>query len=102
MIRNSYKKMGHTDVGQYFEERVLNMNGRWLLMARLEVNRFSILSDLPKIQVPTLVLVGDGFGTLAINMARTTAENIPDAQLQTLPGGGDPSNLLVPDAFDAA
>lgn len=102
MIKSSYKKMGHGEVGNYFEDRILSMNGRWLLMARQEVNRFSILDRLPDMHVPTLVLVGDGFGKLAINMARTTAESIPDAQFNILPGGGDPSNLLVPEAFDQA
>lgn len=102
MIRSSYKKMHHEDVGKYFEERVLSINAQWLLGARLEVNRFDIFSELSKMQVPTLVLVGDAFGKLAINMARTTAENIPGAHFQILKGGGDPSNLLVPDLFDQA
>ena len=52
--------------------------------------------------LPTLVLVGDSFGKLVINMARTMAENIPGAQFPILEEGGDPSNLLVPDAFDQA
>ena len=66
MIKSSYKKMGHEEVGDYFEECILSMNGRWLLMARQEVNRFSILDRLSEMHVPTLVLVGDGFGKLAI------------------------------------
>ena len=100
MIRNSYKKLGHADVGRYFEERVLHMDSRWLLAARQEVNRFTILRELPGMHIPTLVLVGDAFGKLAIDMARTTAEEIPSAQFQILQGGGDPSNLLVPEEFD--
>jgi len=102
LIRSSYKNMKHDDVGQYFEDRILNMDSRWLLMARQEVNRFNILEKLPEMDIPTLVLVGDGFGNLAIDMARTTAENIPNAKFQILKGGGDPSNLLVPDTFDKA
>lgn len=100
MIRSSYKKLQHEDVGRYFEDRILNMNSRWLLSARLEVNRFNIFEELSKMDIPTLVLVGDAFGKLAINMARATAENIPGAQFRILKGGGDPSNLLVPEIFD--
>ena len=100
LIRSSYKKMEHDDVGQYFEDRILGMDSRWLLMARQEVNHFNIIEKLPEMKTPTLVLVGDAFGNLAIDMARTTAENIPGAKFQILESGGDPSNLLVPEAFD--
>jgi hypothetical protein len=33
-------------------------------------------------------------------MARRTADAIPSAAFKVLEGGGDPSNLLAPDAFD--
>jgi 3-oxoadipate enol-lactonase len=102
MIRRSYRNLGHEAVGQYFEDRLLSMSQPWLLAARLEVNRFSVISALPEMDLPTLVLVGDAFGKLAINMARTTAEGIRGARFRVLVGGGDPSNLLVPAAFDEA
>ena len=94
--------MGHAEVGQYLAGRLLVMPSRWLLEARREVNRFSVVTELPKMDLPTLVLVGDAFGKLAINMARTTADRIPGAQFRILQGGGDPSNLLVPASFDRA
>ena len=102
LMSSTYKKMGHEEVGEYFRERALAMDPKWLLNARLEVNRFNILERLPEMQIPTLVLVGDGFGKMALDMARTTAENIPGAEFEVLPGGGDPSNLLVPQLFDQA
>jgi 3-oxoadipate enol-lactonase len=102
MVRNSYQRMHHEDVGEYFEDRLYHMDSRWLLSARLEVNRFNIFEELPKVNTTTLVLVGDAFGNFAINMARATAETIPGAQFQVLKGGGDPSNILVPETFDQA
>ena len=102
MMSSTYKKMGHMQVGEYFRERVLAMDSNWLLAARQEVNRFDILDRLSEMHIPTLVLVGDGFGKLAMNMARTTAEKIPSAEFEILTGGGDPSNLLVPQLFDQA
>jgi 3-oxoadipate enol-lactonase len=102
LMHTAYERLGHEDVGRYFAERVLHMDSHWLLAARQEVNRFAILSELPDMNLPTLVLVGDAFGRLAIHMARTTAQHIPGAQLQVLKGGGDPSNLLVPQTFDTA
>jgi 3-oxoadipate enol-lactonase len=102
LIQNTYRRMGHEAVGDYFAERLLSMSSKWLLAARQEVNRFNIVDKLPDLNVPTLVLVGDAFGKLAVNMARTTAEGIPNAEFEVLPGGGDPSNLLVPGEFDTA
>lgn len=102
LLTSTYKKMNHAEVGAYFEERLLAMDADWLLAARREVNRFDIFDALPEMHLPTLVLVGDGFGKMAVEMARTTAGQIPGAAFQVLPGGGDPSNLLVPELFDAA
>ena len=102
LIRSTYKRMGHEEVGNYLANRLLAMDPAWLLNARLEVNRFDIFNKLPKITAPTLVLVGDSFGKLAIDMARATASTIPAAKFQILTGGGDPSNLLLPEDFDRA
>ncbi|MDQ1288526.1 MAG: 3-oxoadipate enol-lactonase [Actinomycetota bacterium] len=102
LVRRAYAGRGHCEVGEYLAERLLASDPRSLRAARLAVNRFDVLDDLPAVRVPTLVLVGDTFGELAVGMARTTAERIPGARLQILPGGGDPSNLLVPESFDAA
>jgi len=101
MIVKTYSQLGHAEVGKYFETRLLSMPPAWLLAARREVNRFTVIDSLASFSLPVLVLVGDAFGKLAIDMARTSATRIPGAQLEILTGGGDPSNLLVPEAFDS-
>jgi len=102
LIKSTYSKMGKADVGAYFEECLSRMDNAWIRHMRQRVNAFNVCERLSEIQTPTLVLVGDRFGALAIDMARTTAEGIGTADFQVLPGGGDPSNLIVPDAFDSA
>jgi len=102
LIRGAYAKLGHDEVGQYLEARLLSMPARFAREARREVNRFDVIDELPAMSLPTLVLVGDAFGRLAVDMARTTAAGVPGARFEVLKGGGDPSNLLVPEAFDRA
>jgi 3-oxoadipate enol-lactonase len=102
MIESAYKKMGKADVGAYLTGRLAQMDNAWVRHLRQQVNAFNICGRLAEIHAPTLVLVGDRFGALAMDMARTTAEGIASAAYQVLPGGGDPSNLMVPDAFDKA
>lgn len=102
LLTATYSRMGHPEVAFYFEEQMGKVNGRSLREMRAVVNQFDILDRLPSVTAPTLVLVGDGFGKSAIEMARETGTAIPNAQFEILPGGGDPSNLLVPDKFDAA
>ena len=102
MLTSTYSRMGHPEVAFYFEEQMGKVNGRSLQHMRSVVNDFDILDRLPAVTTPTLVLVGDGFGKAAINMAQETANAIPNAQFDILSGGGDPSNLLVSEKFDEA
>lgn len=102
MIRNTYRKMQHRNVGKYFEDQIMLMDGDWLFDARLEVNRFNVHERLQEIHTPSLILVGDGFGKLAMEMAQATADGIQNSEYQILYGGGDPSNLLVPEVFHKA
>ncbi|MFX0064331.1 MAG: alpha/beta fold hydrolase [Candidatus Hermodarchaeota archaeon] len=96
----AYKGKKNEPIRKYFEEITLKGDMKQIRMARSEVNRFDVLKRLKEISVPTLVLVGDLFGKMAINMANVTAEGIPNAQLKVLKGGGDPSNMLVPELFN--
>ena len=40
MIRDTYRKKHHRNVGKYFEDQIMLMDSKWLLEARLEINRF--------------------------------------------------------------
>lgn len=102
MIEATYRKMGKADVGAYLTGCLCRMDNSWVRHMRQVVNTFNICDRLNEIRISTIVLVGDRFGALAVDMARTTAEGIAAASFQVLPGGGDPSNLLVPEAFDNA
>ncbi|MFX1255863.1 MAG: alpha/beta fold hydrolase [Promethearchaeota archaeon] len=100
LIASTYKGDDKEHIRAYFQECSQKMDLKQIRLSRIEINKFNILEELPKITAPTLVLVGDLFGKMAINMAKETAEAIEGAQFKILEGGGDPSNMLVPELFD--
>lgn len=96
----AYKGEDKSHVRRYFEEVTAKVDLGQLRLARDEVNRFKVVSRLNEIRSPALVLVGDLNPQWFISMAKTTADGISGSQFKLLPGGTDPSNLVVPEVFD--
>lgn len=99
-IEKTYNQPEMEETLNYFRESLKNSDSKQILKARAALNRFNIKERLTEIDAPTLVLVGDGFGKFAINMAEKTANSIPDADFKILKGGLDPSNLIVYESFN--
>lgn len=59
------------------------------------------MEDLPLIDVPTLVLIGESEVPYLIIVAHVLAYYIPNARLAVVPGGGHMVNLIAPDAYNA-
>jgi len=100
LLVSTYQRMGREDVATYFANVLAEGDVQNMRTARKAVNEFNIIERLSEIQQSTLVLVGDKFGKMAVEMARKTAAGISGATFQILTGGGDPSNLLVPEEFN--
>ncbi|MFL5798988.1 MAG: alpha/beta fold hydrolase [Actinomycetota bacterium] len=56
---------------------------------------------LPTIDVPTLLLWGDGDRRSPLSVAEQFRSRIPRAELEVIPGAGHVSNMERPEAFDA-
>jgi len=55
--------------------------------------------DLPGIDVPTLVITGDGDRLIPPEISSPMADGIPGARLEILPGAGHLTNVEAPDRF---
>ncbi len=99
-MKKVYQGPEKKDTLRYFRESLAKQDKKQILKARAALNRFQITDRLEAIEAPTLVLVGDGFGTFAIRMAQKTARAIAGADFHVLQGGLDPSNMVVQETFD--
>jgi 3-oxoadipate enol-lactonase len=58
--------------------------------------------DLPTIDVPTSIVVGEEDSITPLDMARTMSDRVPAARLSIIPGAGHIANIEAPTAFEAA
>lgn len=60
------------------------------------------IKDLPTIDVPTAVIVGEADAITPLANAKTMADAIPGASLSVIPDAGHISNIEAPEAFEKA
>lgn len=65
-------------------------------------NRIDSTESLARINVPTLVIVGENDGVTPPDAARNLHEHIGGSQLVVIPDAGHISNMEVPEAFNGA
>ena len=58
--------------------------------------------DLPTIDVPTAVVVGEEDSITPLEMSQAMSDAIPGATLSIIPGAGHIANIEAPTAFEAA
>lgn len=85
---------------EYFLRLSREADMRQIILARKAVNRVRHKAQLSEVRTPTLHLVGDGPGKFFTELNRKVSRVMPESRLEILPGGMDPSNLVVPQEFD--
>ena len=84
---------------------------QWMLDAALEAltgalagmrDRKDYLAELPRFNLPALVMGGELDNCIPPDNARITAEGLPNARLVIIPGAGHMANMEEPAAFNAA
>lgn len=82
-------------------ERVLAaIPGSSLVNIARGMSRFNVLDRLPAVRVPTLVVSGEADALIPTAASRVTAERVPGALFQVIPGAGHIASLDSPDAFN--
>lgn len=102
IVESHFNAPEHEQLREYFRTMLFRTDPDVLKQARHAINRFDCRGELDRIDVPTLVVVGEENGEWFVDLARETAAGIEGATFQILAGGSDPSNLTVTRSFDDA
>ncbi len=97
-----YKLLGATASVKYLKATAAKMDMHQIIIARKVFYQFNPEEQLYKITAPTLVLAGDRDAEQSIGWGKRMVAGIEGARFTILKGGIEPSNLEVPELFDAA
>ena len=84
----------------YFRQASLQVDFEQLILARKAINKIDAIGKIDGDRIPTLVLVGDGFGQAFVEANRKIADAIRGSKFVVLQNAMDPSNLVNPAAFN--
>ncbi|MER7182325.1 alpha/beta fold hydrolase [Streptomyces hyaluromycini] len=82
-----------------FQDQVATTDAHSFSVALGAIAELDLLDDLPRLDVPTLVLVGDEDQTLPSVFSEAIAAAVPGAELQVIDEAGHMSNLDQPEVF---
>jgi 3-oxoadipate enol-lactonase len=99
-MASSYKRDFAYRARTYLHERSLEADFGQLLLARRAINRIHVLDRLPEVQVPSLVVVGDAFGQLFVDINEKIANHLPNSRFHVIANSMDPSCLVQPEEFN--
>ncbi|MGD1859986.1 MAG: alpha/beta fold hydrolase [Leptolyngbyaceae cyanobacterium] len=84
----------------YFAQVALDADFDQLIRARRAINRVDVIEQLRQLKIPTLVMVGEQFGSFFIEINRKIANAVTGAKFVVLNEAMDPSNLVNPANFN--
>ena len=100
LMASAYSAPFAQQARQYFTEVSADADLDQLILARKAINRVDLLDEMRGVDVPALVLVGDGFGEWFTEINRQVADAIEGARFVVLERALDPSNLVNPVGFN--
>ena len=101
-MASAYKASFAERAKEYFSQVSLNVDFDQLILARKAINKIDAIGKIDGDRIPTLVLVGDQFGSSFVEINRKIANGITGSTFMVLKNSMDPSNLVNPDDFNQA
>jgi len=99
-MASAYKAPFAHRAKEYFSQVSLNVDFDQLILARKAINKIDAIGKIDGDQIPTIVIVGDQFGKMFIEVNRKIANGIKGSKFVILKNSMDPSNLVNPDDFN--
>ncbi|RKD30514.1 alpha/beta hydrolase [Thermohalobacter berrensis] len=98
---SSYYKEDHAQKAKkYFYDVSLKAHFNQLILARKAINNVKVLEKLKKVDVESLVLVGDLAGENFVNINRKISDSLKNSIFKIIRNSKDPSNLVNQREFD--
>ena len=97
---SAYKQDYAKKARDYLHDVTVSADLTQLMLARRAINRVKVLDELHRIGCPSLVLVGDQFGKVFVEINRRIADHLPRARFEVLADSMDPSCLVQPETFN--
>lgn len=99
-MASAYKGEFASRARDYMYAQSLKADFTQLIRARKGINRIRTLNCLGALEVPALIIVGNGFGSFFVDINRKIAEALPNSTFRTVDNSMDPSPLVNPRAFN--
>jgi pimeloyl-ACP methyl ester carboxylesterase len=82
-----------------YSPHIVNLNLRNFTLMAQSMNNHSAVSVLPRIKVPTLIVVGDQDTFTPVDVAQKMHELVPNSEFHIVPGGSHAGVIEFPDVF---
>lgn len=99
-MASAYKAPFAKEARAYFSRESMHADFDQLILARKAINKIDVIRKIDGNRIPTLVMVGDQFGSSFVKINQKIAEGIQGAKFVVLKESMDPSNLVNPVAFN--
>lgn len=86
----------------YMYDKSLAADFTQLLLARKAINKINVVQELGQIKVPSLIIVGNQFGPMFVEINKKIADAIEGSKFVVLNNSMDPSPLVNPKDFNDA
>lgn len=99
-MASAYKETYAIAAKEYMYNQSLIADFNQLLNARRAINKVNTLNKLKKLNIPSLIVVGECFGTGFVNINKKISDSFRDSKFVVLKESMDPSPMVNSESFN--